>query len=70
MKNIQNETFEMRRLISELASKAVAAPVVKKRLTDIQDVEIIESEKLSRLFYQFSLINSMYRSIKIILDGI
>lgn len=45
MKNIQNETFETRRSIADLASQAVAAPVVKKRLMDIQDLEIIEMWK-------------------------
>ncbi|XP_046623913.1 uncharacterized protein LOC124306861 isoform X1 [Neodiprion virginianus] len=43
--DFQNETFEKRQAISELAANAIVAPAVKKRLTDIQDIEIMKMWK-------------------------
>ncbi|XP_046748954.1 uncharacterized protein LOC124412844 [Diprion similis] len=44
-KDFQNETFEQRQAISKLAANAIAAPAVKKRLTEIHDTEIMKMWK-------------------------
>ncbi|XP_012264350.2 HAUS augmin-like complex subunit 6 [Athalia rosae] len=63
--NLQNETFGKRKAISELAEKVLASQVVKKRVVDVQDVEIIEmwkknlSEEISLLQERTSILKSI-----------